>query len=361
MSATIENITNNIEIRIQVVREIFNVLNALTTDFTITTYQNELNEINHRYISTTSDILKKYYTCESELDKKKYYNEFVESYHSINLIGNLKKLLQSSKCLLLKHNIADKKDDPIFNKLFEQYENSKIEETYEDVTSNMCSNCNTVYQIEDKDSQFVCKSCGQLEKIYGAVFEDEQFFYQEGQRTKHGKYDPTKHAKAWIERIQARENTEIPANVITAVKKCITRDGIFLDMLKCEDIRGYLKELQFTEYNTHVPLIRKIITGKEPPQLTEHEIQLTYKYFGIVIQIFSMLKPEDKSNCPYIPFFLYKILEQILSAPRQRLRRKEILSCIHVQSRDTLIGNDKHWFKICTYIPEFTKLPTILN
>ena len=59
-----------------------------------------------------------------------------------------------------------------------------------------------------------------------------------------------------------------------------------------------------------------------------------------------------------VGFFIYKIVEQILNKPEHEKRKKEILSCIHLQSNDTLIENDNTWFLICDYIPEFTKITT---
>jgi hypothetical protein len=134
-----------------------------------------------------------------------------------------------------------------------------------------------------------------------------------------------------------------------------------VDRINCEVVRSYLKQLKVTHYNNHIPLIRKIITGQEPPQFTDHELRLLYMYFSKVIQIFNQIKGTTKSNCPYHPYFIYKIVEQLLKEPRDKSRKREILSCIHLQSRETLIENDKTWFLICDHIPQFTKLATNSN
>jgi len=151
---------------------------------------------------------------------------------------------------------------------------------------------------------------------------------------------------------------EIPNEIINGIKKCIKRDKIWIENLTCETIRSYLKQLKETSYNNHIPLIKKIITGVEPAQLTEHETQLVYMYFGIVIQIFGKIKGDEKANCPYHPFFIYKIIEQVLKGGKNEKRKSNILQSIHLQSRDTLIENDRLWFSICDLIPEFTKKAT---
>jgi hypothetical protein len=43
------------------------------------------------------------------------------------------------------------------------------------------------------------------------------------------------------------------------------------------------------------------------------------------------------------------------------LRKSQILACIHLQSRDTLINNDHIFKPICARIPEFKYIPTDRN
>jgi hypothetical protein len=213
--------------------------------------------------------------------------------------------------------------------------------------------------IDANTSTLICKKCGLTNELYGTVFEDEQFYYQEGHRTKHGTYDPSKHCRIWVERIQARETTDIPDTVIQKIKNCIIRDKIKnKNQITCNQIRNYLRSVHNSKYNEHVPLIRKLITGISPPQLTDYEMQLIHIYFDKVIHIFDEIKPPEKTNCPYHPYFIYKIIEQIID---NTIRRLKILACIHLQSRETLVHNDRLWKPICEKIREFTYCPTDRN
>ena len=116
-----------------------------------------------------------------------------------------------------------------------------------------------------------------------------------------------------------------------------------------------------SKYNEHIPLIHKLITGITPPPLLESEIQILSLYFDKAINIYDQIKPKDKTNCPYHPYFIYKILEQMLKKNTDRIRKIQILSYIHLQSRETLISNDITWKKICEQIQEFTYIPTDKN
>jgi len=81
------------------------------------------------------------------------------------------------------------------------YNNSTINKNIKEVVYEMCI-CVTKMDIDPIASTLICKNCGIIKELYGTVFEDEQFYYQEGQRTKHGTYDPSKHCRFWVERIQ---------------------------------------------------------------------------------------------------------------------------------------------------------------
>jgi len=356
MSSTIDNICSNIDTRFNSVEELIKICNTYELDtedtmFIETTLEN-IKRLKQQYIANTIDILTEYYNTTEDSKKKELHNKFIKAFHSINLVGELDRAYAVFQKMTKIYKIVE---DEI-PALIKNYELAIIDETFENTTADICPKCQLPYDIEEKTAEYVCKQCGHLEKLSGVVFEDEQFFYQEGQRTKHGKYDPIKHAKFWLERIQAREMTEIPPEIINKIKACIKREQLWIEDITCETIRGYLKKIKKTSYNTHVPLIKKIITCTEPDQLTDYETKLVYMYFGIVIQIYTDLWGEY--NCPYHPFFIYKIIEQILKNPKDQMRKKRILSCIHLQSRETLIGHDRTWFAICDKIPEFTKIAT---
>lgn len=356
MTSTIDNISTNISARFDSIDRIFQIYRKYDLDTDdeerLSSFICRLTELRELYLSESLRILSSFYEATNDEQKKDMHTKFIKSFHSNNIIGELDRMFALCKKLRKIYKF----DEPQILELTKNYEMAVIDETFANTKSDICIKCSIPYEIEEKTAEYICRSCGRIEKISGVVFEDEQFFHQEGQRTKHGKYDPIKHAKCWLARIQAREMAEIPKEALNAVKACIKRDQLWLDQISCDTIRTYLKRLKKTEYNNHVPLIRKLITGIEPEQLTEHETQLVYMYFGTVIQTYVAIRSDP--NCPYHPFFIYKIIEQILKAPKDSKRRRDILSCIHLQSRFTLIENDRLWFSICDNIPEFTKIPT---
>jgi hypothetical protein len=212
--------------------------------------------------------------------------------------------------------------------------------------------CGTAYSVDQQSCEYICRKCGVSEKLYGVVFEDEQHGYQDNQRSKHGSHDPIKHCKVWLDRIQAIENKVVDPCIINSIKKKIWQDNIWADQITCATIRRVLKKIKLTAYNDHVPLIRRIITGYAPPLLTDQERRMVYMDFSLATDIYNGIKPSDKVNCPYNPYFLYRILERRINGADQ-LRKRQILECIHLQSHETTTEHSKIWDVIAQRMEEF--------
>lgn len=299
-----------------------------------------------------------------DVEKVEHYKKYTEFLCKESIISKLDFIFAKLMTFIKKHNIKVISNYPTQNDFYENheyyelgdywfiFENMALNKTITPVEYNSCNCSNTLTNIQN--SEFVCESCGITQTIQGTEVEEEPEVKQ-----KYCNYDPSKHCKIWVERIQARENADIPQEVITTIKECIRRDKIKdLRMINCYTIRRYLQQTHHSKYNEHIPLIRKIITGISPMQLTEREVQLINIYFDKVIRIFDEIKPATKTNCPYHPFFIYKIIEQIIKNPKERCRKEDILSTIYLQSRDTLVQNDLIWKSICERISDFTYMPT---
>ena len=182
------------------------------------------------------------------------------------------------------------------------------------------------------NEELVCPKCGKVR----AVIESELIY--ETPKS----YDQTKHCKFWVDRIQALNSKDIPKKIIDDVVYCSKRDN--MQKLSCPQIRCYLKETRNSDYNDYVPLIRKIITGISPPQLTEGELRKLYNMFSKATAV------ESTGNTVYYPYLILKCLEHILKKGK---RKNKIIECIHLQSRETLIANDILWegLKICKFKP----------
>jgi hypothetical protein len=373
MSGTIETTNNNIITKINSVQELLDIFKQNNISVEKKNYD-DIDEIKDEYEMGSINILSNYFLISNNYrqtadstekhdisrEKNAYFSKYQSFIRKENFLSKLDRIMNTIKKNMINRDLDKNILQNIYN-IIKTYNNSTINNNIREVVYEIC-NCESKMDIDANTSTLICKKCGLTKELYGTVFEDEQFYYQEGQRTKHGTYDPSKHCRFWVERIQARETTEIPDSVIKSVKQCIIRDKIKnKNQITCNQIRTYLRTSHNSKYNEHVPLIRKLITGISPPQLTDYEMQLIHIYFDKVIHIFDEIKPPEKTNCPYHPYFIYKIIEQILTKGVDVMRKLKILACIHLQSRETLVDNDRLWAPICSRIEEFTYVPTDRN
>jgi hypothetical protein len=71
--------------------------------------------------------------------------------------------------------------------LFQQFNNIKLDFKPSEEMLDYCE-CGNVMQILAGSSEMVCDHCGYLYELRGTVFDDSQFFSQEGMRYKHAGY-----------------------------------------------------------------------------------------------------------------------------------------------------------------------------
>lgn len=270
--------------------------------------------------------------------------------HNATVLNNI--VVAGNSCHISETLLNNKESENLIKLQFivTQFEKTDVSYGVKIMSFKMCKlGCGEKMKTYPDNSELVCLKCGFVMKIPGIIFEDSQFYSQEGQRSKHGQYDPKRHCRFWKQRIQAEENAVIKPECIQAISVCISQ-GVIINVchITCEQIREYLKETGYTKYNDHVPLIRKMITGISPPLLTTEETRMLYNLFDKAVYVYDMVKPSNKSNTMYYPYIIYKILDYILD---EGMRKKQILECIHLQSSQTLISNDNLWEKICDSIP----------
>lgn len=316
------------------------------------------NDIKDSYEMEVVGVLSEYYddTSQSRGNKISMADTYGMDITGDNYNGKLVQCINFVETIQ-KHTMNKSVSDDLSD-LIKNFKRSEISTTIKEINYDNCV-CGSKMILFPDTSEMVCPTCGKVLILQGTVFEDTQFYNQEGQRTKHGCYDPSRHCKFWVRRIQAKENADISKKCIDQLIYCIKRDGIVdCRRLLCSQLRSYLKETHNTDYNDHIPLIRKIITGIVPPQLTNEELRQLYNLFDKSVNMFDTIKPEDKSNTMYYPYIIYKILEIIIE---NGMRKKRILECIHLQSRDTLITNDNLWECICNNLPDLKYIPTDRN
>ncbi len=343
--------------------------------------RDKLKQLQDSYDSITVNILHGYYTenlsdAEKDVIADDYHKLILkESIHdSMQIITDkIKEFIKSGSTPPLFGALFSKGSPPKLLTLMREYEKIPAYRTpptanaYKNVKQDeLCVKCGGCMFMNNETSEMMCSECGEIQPIIGTVFDDLQIYYQEGPCSKHASYERIKHGEKWLLKIQAKENVDIKKEIINDVKRQIRcKDITDVRKVTHDLIRECLRKTGHTKFNEHISLIKKIITGISPPQLTEKEQSATLYYFDLVVEIFEQKKPKYKHNCPYHPFFIFKILEQKIvlkeDTSKQMNRKRRILSNIHIQSENTIKKRDKFWEIICWEIKEFVYIPTDRN
>lgn len=298
--------------------------------------------------------------------------------YSNNLNNLINKIIK-----ILKHNKIDFVDNTI---LVKKYKNKKKDSTVElqhlfnilpwsinqnnyinNINYNKCSICNGLMIIDSHKSELRCEECGMIKELIGTVFDDTQFYSQEGQKAKSGTFNPNRHFQFWWSHILAKEPEEElgdkkdPNNlygekVLKQIRHIINRDHKILQLLTVNDIRSILREIEKTDLNKNVPLILKKITGIGPPNIPNNITIKVENLFTKAIEIGERIKHNKRINRNYYPYYIYRIIEAITTDKNTELRR--VLYYIYIQSKETVESDDLDWERICEELKEISYKPT---
>jgi len=278
-------------------------------------------------------------------------------------------------------------------KYYEQYVSMndrkwmKATTVQEGVKFTTCTDCNTEMKIVPERSVLECPICSKVVKLDGTVFDDTQFYSQEGQKAKSGTFNPNRHHTFWMTHILAEEDekelesdgctagvelaagTPIPdfynetahaaprsgssegdqisslhvQCIIDRLREMVTDEKKVLRILTVYDVRAMLQKIGRSNLNRNVSLLMKILTGVGPPQLSEASRQKAIKCFVKALEIRERIDVGDRLNRSYYPFYMYKIFDAILTSEEER----RVLYYIYLQGEQTLRKNDIEWQKIC--------------
>lgn len=293
-----------------------------------------------------------------------------------NLMNKIISILKNNKIDIIDNSILvkkykHKKNDHVVDlqHLFNifQWSINMRDNCNQNINYNKCSLCTSTMTIDSGKSELRCDECGMIRELIGTVFDDTQFYSQEGQKAKSGTFNPNRHFQFWWSHILAREPEEelgdkkdsdnmYGEKVLKQIKNIIARDHKVLQLLTVNDIRSILREIEKTDLNKNVPLILKKITGIGPPHIPNHITVKVENLFTKAIEIGERIKNNKRINRNYYPYYIYRIIEAITTEKDTELRR--VLYYIYIQSKETVESDDIDWEHICKELKEISYKPT---
>lgn len=338
MTKPIEILHNNFEKKMETLRTIFQLLEAkqLESDFTTvcTDYNSGVLHILCDYYSTSG--------VEQKCRVVERYDDFIVSHNFPSRLDSVATSLRQ----LYKSSVHT--DDVAM--YLRQYNDIPLEMDIKKYDYKTCPSCQSKMTVYPHQSEIRCGSCACTILLKGTVFDETQFYSQEGSIAKRGSYETSRHCRYHLDRILAIKNPNLSPRFLNKAQTWLQENNINSQTMSCEDWRGCLKAIKETKLNEHIPFIRQFFGGESPGRLFHHEQQQLFIDFDKAVQAFEQIK-NGESNLKYYPYFVCKILQKNITKPQDRARLQSILDCIHLQRDNTLVNNDRIWRRICDVVP----------
>jgi hypothetical protein len=203
-----------------------------------------------------------------------------------------------------------------------------------------CKICkNEMYEIDI--TIFSCIECGNTEQHIG----DVSASYKENIEHEYVydfSYKRITHFQEWLNNVQAKENTNIPEEIINKILLELKKERVNdLSSLKNSDIKKYLKRLKFNKYYEHSSIILNRINGV-PPFTISQDIEKKLRIMFEKIQgPFEKYKPRDRKNFLSYAYVLRKFFELID-------KREFLVYFPLLKSREKVFTHDYTWKQMCS-------------
>jgi predicted nucleic acid-binding Zn-ribbon protein len=203
-----------------------------------------------------------------------------------------------------------------------------------------CPTCSVEMTFYQNEAKLGCPSCGFEEFI---LIDSEKPSYKDPPREiTYFAYKKANHFNEWLAQFQAKENTDIPHDIIDQVLGELRKERIRdPKKVKKEKILEVLRKLKLSKMYDHVQQIKNRIQQQMTSLTLSKEVEEKLQHMFKEIQpAFIKYCPKGRSNFLSYPYVLYKMC--------QLLEMDEFLPCFQLlKSREKLYQQDQVWQKIC--------------
>jgi hypothetical protein len=290
------------------------------------------------YFLRTGDILYNYYDIQDQIQKG-------------NHIGSSNKAKPGSILAILEE-VAEGERTPIpekkslqRNQLLNDYLQLEdptmarnTTEEYDDPWT-LCEECSNEMIMCLNEANLTCSKCGHQEFIL--VDSDKPSYKDPPREVCYYAYKKINHFNEWLAQFQAKESTEIPAEVYDTIMYQLKRERITnMSNLKPTKLREILRKMKCSKYYEHIPHIINRLNGQNAPFMSREDEEKLRHMFREIQPSFKKHCPKGRRNFLSYGYVLYKFCEL--------LEMDEYLACFPLlKNRDKLYLQDKTWEKIC--------------
>jgi hypothetical protein len=167
----------------------------------------------------------------------------------------------------------------------------------------ICEPCNRPVIFDSRQASCVCSRCGNSKN-----HNPPDCSYREGTSLHQPYlYKQSNHFRDHLKRIQGKESTEIPQDVLDDIYDELDKHGDDRSDVTPENIRLILKSLDHSKYYNHTMRIWSMATGKQPPSMTPHQEQELLHMFTMIQEPWARVRPKGRSNMLSYTYLLKKL------------------------------------------------------
>jgi hypothetical protein len=300
------------------------------------------------YYLRTGDILYNYYDIQDQIQQgTKTYNSTKAKPGSILAI--LEEVAQDEQQEESKNSVvnpvsSEKKGlqrNQLLNDYLQIEDPSMARNTVEEYDDpwTLCELCNNEMIMCLNEANLTCSKCGHQEFIL--VDSDKPSYKDPPREVCYYAYKKINHFNEWLAQFQAKESTEIPAEIYDAILVQLKKERITnMSSLKPTKLREILRKMKASKYYEHIPHIINRLNGQNAPFMSREDEEKLRHMFREIQPSFKKHCPKGRRNFLSYGYVLYKFCEL--------LEMDEYLSCFPLlKNRDKLYLQDKTWQKIC--------------
>lgn len=217
-------------------------------------------------------------------------------------------------------------------------------------TRDECPLCHTQLVLVNSKSIMTCPSCGYSVAYLDATM--QSMSYSDDVEFSSFSYKRINHFNEWLQQVQAKENFEIPSDVLEKVMQELHRQRVVnLSDITPKRVREVLKTLKLRKAYEHVAQITSKLTGTKPLRVPPEAEEMCRLMFIAVQPAFEKHCPKDRKNFLSYSYCLYKFFE--LLGYTQFLDSFTLL-----KGRDKLARQDEIFKLICEEL-DWTFTPSV--
>lgn len=175
-----------------------------------------------------------------------------------------------------------------------------------------CPSCDKPYVLNNRESELLCLECG-LAKTHLGMTEQNITYEQESQQNSivsYFAYKRLNHFTEWLNSLQAKENTEIPPEVLEAVRSEFKKERASKrGDIKPSKVRSFLKKLKLNKWYENTNQICNALNGVPAPKLPQYLEEKLKRMFGEIQDPFEKHCPSTRKNFLSYSYVLYKFCE----------------------------------------------------